>query len=345
MHERISRWKKWNRKLLGMTVGSSLDHLFVETMNDALSQGTRSYLPRIDEVSERSNVSNSSQSTIRSRGSRKVKSPSLLEKEKERTTSEAPTTIMPTDSASNIGSSEISRTEVLNMYKKLHDENVELTEVMASQLATASNSRQRIKALWDSRTALSEDLNGALEVSGTVLCADGQRIVERVPLLSKSEFVISHTSDRRLNFLISIHVTLLDLLSESGKYPCDDFLLRMSSLTSDPDIWEKYDSQYLDLLLIVLNDTFDFSRARVSNNRFCLPSLEVGMRISEQLLGQCLTDLKEEYISRWNNQFKDVQLPEFLIKKKWSQRTVKTRHGRKKHYDWSRAFGQTRSKR
>jgi len=230
------------------------------------------------------------------------------------------------------------------MYKKLHDANVELTEVVASQLAGVSDCRQRIKALWDSRTALSDDLTGALEVSGTIVCADGQRIVERTPLLSKSDFVVSHTSDKRLNFLISIHVTLLDLLSESEKYPCDDFLLRMSSLTTDPDIWEKYDSQYLDLLLIVLNDTFDFSRARVSNNRFCLPSLEVGMRISEQLLGQCLTDLKEEYISRWNNQFKDVQLPKFLIQKKWSQRTVKTRHGRKKHYDWSKAFSHSSKK-
>lgn len=344
--ERMKRW----RRMIGesadnnLTVGSSLSQLFKENLSEeTLDQRSLPYMSRIDEVSEPSEVA--SDSTVKGRRKRLESRGGSNSSVEEVLVPKPLSSIRPSDSASNVSSSGVSKGALAGMFASLHEENTDLISSMATQLANMSDCRKRVKELWKERAELSEDLKEALEVSGTSVEPDGVRSVDRMPLLSKSSFVVQHTSDCRLNFLISIHVTLLEVLSDSEGYPCRDFLLRMSSLVSDSEVWEKFDSQYLDLLLIVLNDTFNFQSARVLNNRFCLPALEVGMRISEQLLGQMLTSLKDEYTIRWNNQFKDVQLPGFLLNRRWSSRTVKTKHGRRNHLDWSKTFKPSKTKR
>jgi len=248
-------------------------------------------------------------------------------------------TITPSESASRNVSSSISVSQLLAMYKDLHEE----TNSLRSELATMSGCKERLRDLWVNRDELDVDLEDALNESGTH-CSGEERIVDSPPKVSGSSLVMNHTMDKRLNFLISLHVTLYEVFSEDGVYPCQNFMERMMSLLSDKDIWERYDSQYLDLLLIVLTDTFDLTRSRVRNNRFCLPGLESNMRLTEGLIGNCLTSLSDEYKTRWKNLFKDLKLPLFVLNNDWGDTTVKVKSGKTKMLNWKRVNYENRWK-
>lgn len=258
-------------------------------------------------------------------GMRKKNEPEPLDIKSEKSS------VRPSESASNVGSSEISVKNILHMYNELHDEKTRLE----SELASMSGCRERLHTLWHTREEMQMDLSEAIHSSGTRLLPNRQRIVDPMPELNGNDLVIKHTSDERLNFLISLHVTLFEILSEDGDYPCVDFMERMVGILTEKEIWEKYDSQYLDLLLIVLNDTFDFSRSRIKNNSFCLPGLEPGLRISENLIGECLLSLASEYRTRWRNLFKDVKLPDFVNNRRWGSKTVTTRKGKMHSLEWN----------
>lgn len=154
-----------------------------------------------------------------------------------------------------------------------------------------------------------QDLTEAVSESG-VFSRLGSVCVEPPPMIfSGSPLIPNSTVDKRLNFLMRIHTALFILIGYEN-YPGINFLRKLRDLHTEK---VRIDHDSFDLLKIVLDSSINWNKSKVKLNLFALPSLEPGMRLTEDLIRNCLIDLYNQYRERWSNVFKDCFLPEMMI--------------------------------
>lgn len=119
--------------------------------------------------------------------------------------------------------------------------------------------------------------------------------------------------DNRLNFLIHLHRPLESMLSKtvSGKkiYPDPNSLDQLSRFLEKSRGRSR--SPECELLYQVLKATLDVKRMKVKSNPFNLPVLEVGMRLDDELIYICISELYSEYRTAWFCSMKNIHPPGF----------------------------------
>jgi len=217
--------------------------------------------------------------------------------------------LRPVDSASNVANRFRGFSERLKTMRG--GSSVKGTSAKVGSFLETSFSRSH-PGYEDSDTLQGEVME-AFELSG-VKIVESQLFVLSSPSTLSHTLVPSITIDQRLNFLIRIHTALFKILPESN-YPGSSFMSVFQKLHNGRF---EFDHPSLDLLMVVMEDTINWRTRRVTENKFCLPVLEPGMRINERIIGNCLLNLLSDYRIRWMNIFKDCVIPlNIQVDKRW----------------------------
>jgi len=201
--------------------------------------------------------------------------------------------------------------DIDDKHKELKNEIInELRSQLGTELASKASSTLSARSYayhGDDVAGYEKDVSAAFKGSGVVK-ESGEFFECRYPRINSSDLVPDVTLDKRLNFLIRLHTALFNLLPMEN-YPGKDFMLILKRLRDG-----KYDGDHpsFDLLTVVLEESIDWRRMMVRDNKFCLPVLEPGLKLNERVVVGCLRGLLFDYKSRWTNLFKDCIIPPII---------------------------------